>query len=210
MRVNQAACQAKQSGFTLVELAIVLVIIGLILGMAFKGKDLIDGAKVKSAQANINKIQAGMNIYFERYGSYPGDGCPAAATVPTCKAGVHNGAIAGANEIAGFWTVLTAAPPAGTNILPLAERTNPFGSVWTVAAGTVATNTATTNNYLVATALGNAAVDGRYVCAMDQKFDDGVPNTGTIRSNGGTIYTALTDCWAITTGAQSLSAQILP
>lgn len=34
--------QRSQTGFTLVELAIVLVVIGLILGMAFKGKDLID------------------------------------------------------------------------------------------------------------------------------------------------------------------------
>lgn len=47
----------KQSGFTLVELAIVLVIIGLILGMAFKGKDLIDGAKVKNLAAQYNKFE---------------------------------------------------------------------------------------------------------------------------------------------------------
>ena len=41
----------SQSGFTLVELAISLVIIGLVLGMTFKGRELIDGAKVKSVQA---------------------------------------------------------------------------------------------------------------------------------------------------------------
>ncbi|MBP9610124.1 MAG: type II secretion system protein, partial [Laribacter sp.] len=37
----------NQSGFTLIELSIVLVVIGLIIGMWFKGKDLIDSAKTK-------------------------------------------------------------------------------------------------------------------------------------------------------------------
>jgi prepilin-type N-terminal cleavage/methylation domain-containing protein len=77
MSIKQCKGHAKQTGFTLVELAIVLVIIGLILGMAFKGKDLIDGAKVKSLAAQYNKIQAAFNIYFEKYGAYPGDGCTA-------------------------------------------------------------------------------------------------------------------------------------
>ena len=64
-----------QHGFTLVELAIALVIIGLVLGMTFKGRELIDGAKVKSVQAQYGKISAAMNIFFEKYGFYPGDGC---------------------------------------------------------------------------------------------------------------------------------------
>lgn len=57
-----------QRGFTLVELAIALVIIGLVLGMTFKGRELIDGAKVKSVQAQYGKISAAMNIFFEKYG----------------------------------------------------------------------------------------------------------------------------------------------
>ncbi|MDQ5888705.1 MAG: hypothetical protein QG667_1999, partial [Pseudomonadota bacterium] len=67
----------RQTGFTLVELAIVLVVIGLILGMAFKGKDLIDSAKVKNLAAQYNKIVAASNTFYEKYGSYPGDGCSA-------------------------------------------------------------------------------------------------------------------------------------
>lgn len=46
----------QQSGFTLVELAIVLVVIGLILGMAFKGKDLIDSAKVKNMRRSTTRL----------------------------------------------------------------------------------------------------------------------------------------------------------
>lgn len=66
-----------QRGFTLVELAIALVIIGLVLGMTFKGRELIDGAKVKSVQAQYGKISAAMNIFFEKYGFIPVMAAPA-------------------------------------------------------------------------------------------------------------------------------------
>ena len=54
--------KTQQSGFTLVELAIlILVVIGLILGIAFKGKDPIDSAKVKTWQRKHNKLLPGAN-----------------------------------------------------------------------------------------------------------------------------------------------------
>jgi len=43
----------KQSGFTLIELAIVLVIIGLLLGGVLKGQELINSAKVKNMATDI-------------------------------------------------------------------------------------------------------------------------------------------------------------
>ncbi|WP_182075354.1 type II secretion system protein [Deefgea sp. CFH1-16] len=54
----------KKRGFTLVEMAIVLVIIGLILGAAFKGKDLIDSAKVKNMAAQVGKMQTAFKCLF--------------------------------------------------------------------------------------------------------------------------------------------------
>ena len=43
----------KQSVFTLIELAIVLVIIGLLLGGVLKGQELVNSAKVKNMATNI-------------------------------------------------------------------------------------------------------------------------------------------------------------
>jgi len=201
MSIKQCKGHAKQTGFTLVELAIVLVIIGLILGMAFKGKDLIDGAKVKSAQSSVSKIQAAMNVYFERYGAYPGDGCPAGATTPVACNAARNGLLTAAEGLRTF-PLLT-----GTNILSASDIRSPFGVNWAIAVGGAGATTAN-RNYLTLTTTATAAADIRLVCAMDQQFDDGVPGAGTIRSTG--VYAAApTDCWALT-GQASLSVQILP
>lgn len=62
----------NKKGFTLVELAIVLVVIGLLMGMAFKGKTLIESARAKADYQKINKIEAALNIYNSKYGTLPG------------------------------------------------------------------------------------------------------------------------------------------
>ncbi|OIP95084.1 MAG: prepilin-type cleavage/methylation domain-containing protein [Piscirickettsiaceae bacterium CG_4_9_14_3_um_filter_43_564] len=63
-----------QKGFTLVEIAIVLVIIGLLLGGVLKGQELIANAKVKNVNNDAQGIIAAMLTYQDRYGVLPGDG----------------------------------------------------------------------------------------------------------------------------------------
>ncbi|MFN3479863.1 MAG: type II secretion system protein, partial [Thermodesulfovibrionales bacterium] len=62
-----------QKGFTLVELAIVLVIIGIILGAVLKGQELINNAKVKRVYNQQREILAAMYTYYDKYGKFPGD-----------------------------------------------------------------------------------------------------------------------------------------
>jgi len=69
----------SDKGFTLVELAIVLVIIGLILAGIIKGQELITNAKIKRAYNTQKEIAAAVYTYFDRYQFYPGDD-PQAAT----------------------------------------------------------------------------------------------------------------------------------
>ncbi|MDR2104833.1 MAG: type II secretion system GspH family protein [Deferribacteraceae bacterium] len=54
-------------GFTLVELAIVLVIIGIIMGLALKGSSLIRGAKLRSEIRKIDKLQTALMAYINLY-----------------------------------------------------------------------------------------------------------------------------------------------
>jgi prepilin-type N-terminal cleavage/methylation domain-containing protein len=63
----------KTRGFTLVELAIVLVIIGIILGAILKGQELIDNAKVKRLQNDLKGLEAAIWTFYDRTGYFPGD-----------------------------------------------------------------------------------------------------------------------------------------
>lgn len=62
-----------QRGFTLVEIAIVMVIIGLLLGGVLKGQEIITNAKIKKLENEFNGITAAVYSYQDRYQAFPGD-----------------------------------------------------------------------------------------------------------------------------------------
>ena len=72
----------KQGGFTLVEIAIVLVIIGLLLGGILKGQELINNAKVRSVADRQNSLKAAWFGFIDRYNFIPGDSARARQLVP--------------------------------------------------------------------------------------------------------------------------------
>ncbi len=64
-----------EKGFTLVELAIVLVIIGLIMGAVLKGRDLIESAKIQKIYVQyIQGWELSVDNYLDRTGAVLGDG----------------------------------------------------------------------------------------------------------------------------------------
>lgn len=63
----------KQAGFTLIELSIVLVIIGLIVGGVLVGQDLIKAAEIRATIAQYEKYNAAMNTFRTKYNGMPGD-----------------------------------------------------------------------------------------------------------------------------------------
>lgn len=63
----------KQTGFTLVEIAIVLVIVGLLIGGVLKGQEMITNAKLKRVESDNAGIAAAMFSYQDRYLQLPGD-----------------------------------------------------------------------------------------------------------------------------------------
>jgi len=65
--------RSNNNGFTLVELAIVLVIIGIILGAILKGQDLIQNAKAKRVLNDLKGWEALLWTYYDRYGHLPDD-----------------------------------------------------------------------------------------------------------------------------------------
>lgn len=74
----------KQSGFTLIEIAIVLVIIGLLLGGVLKGQELITSARVRNIISTQDGIKAAYFGFQDRFRALPGDypGAQALANIP--------------------------------------------------------------------------------------------------------------------------------
>lgn len=62
------------AGFTLVEMAIVLVVIGLIVGGIFVGRDLVENARVRAQLTQIEKYSAAVKAFQLKYNNFlPGD-----------------------------------------------------------------------------------------------------------------------------------------
>lgn len=74
-----------QTGFTLVEIAIVLLIVGLLLGGVLKGQELIDSAKAKNLAQDLRSIPAMVHAYQDKFRALPGD--DAAAVRHLCSGG---------------------------------------------------------------------------------------------------------------------------
>ncbi len=89
------ALSKKQHGFTLVELAIVMIIIGLLLGGVLKGQQLISNAKVKGTISQLKAYQAAFYSFKDSYGAIPGDMRNANTRLQGCDAGNANSCLPG-------------------------------------------------------------------------------------------------------------------
>ena len=93
----------KHAGFTLVEISIVLVIIGLIIGAIMAGRTLVEAATLRAQLTQIEKYNLAVRTFKLKYGYVPGDMPQAAVqsfgfTVATTRPGVDsNGSVGRGN-----------------------------------------------------------------------------------------------------------------
>src|SRR5438445_754802 len=100
--------RSTQNGFTLVEIAIVLVIIGLLLGGVLKGQELINSAKAKSLVNDFRTISTAVYAYQDRFRFMPGDDPAAGQHVGGANASSPSGDARGNGLIGGNWNSTTA------------------------------------------------------------------------------------------------------
>lgn len=98
------------AGFTMIELAIVLMVMGIIAGAVFKGQDLLEAAKVRAVLNDFNRFKTAVTHYQETYSALPGDDPYASNHFGVdASSGNGDGIIAGDSEERSFWVHLFKA-----------------------------------------------------------------------------------------------------
>lgn len=179
----------KQAGFTLVEIAIVLVIIGLLLGGVLKGKEIIINAKVINVENSFTGISSAIYSYQDRYLSLPGDDSNAAArwtSVGDSEKGDSSGEIDGAfdsstkdTETRLFWLHLRNAKLVAGATNNQQQPTNAFGGLMG------ASNDNITNVNLSGIYVGFQNVPGKIASILETRSDDSNPVAGGIQATKG-------------------------
>jgi prepilin-type N-terminal cleavage/methylation domain-containing protein len=179
----------KQSGFTLIELAIVLVIIGLLLGGVLKGQELINSAKVKNMAADFKNVQVFIYGYQDKYKAIPGDDATATTHVNGTNNGNGNGVINGmwdsqttADESINFWqhVRLAGLAPGETAVnLTTYIPHNADGGIIGITNGTSTNNPIATlkGTYIVC----SSGILGKFAKQLDTNLDDGNTATGSVQ-----------------------------
>jgi prepilin-type N-terminal cleavage/methylation domain-containing protein len=184
----------KQTGFTLIELAIVLVIIGLLLGGVLRGQELINSAKVKNMARDFQNVQVYIYGYQDKFKALPGDDLHADTHLTNGKNG--SGTKLGDGVIDGDWKT-TSSPAASESELfwqhvrlaglapgptapgdPNYYPTNADGGhIGVQSVNGFAGPTGFNGAYVVC----SKGILGKFAKQLDTTLDDGTTDTGSVR-----------------------------
>jgi len=211
---------SRRSGFTLIELSIVLIIIGLLAAGILVGRDLIHASEIRAQISQVEKYKTAVSAFRLKYNCLPGD-CKEAVSLDLGTVnGNGNGYIESSvfgdidgPEVQGLWEELSNAAlidgryvsgsAVGVNspALKLTGRGNGgnvTGGLW--AAPFLehfdGTTFLTMDAWMLTTTAQGNIDAGVYVPAdtqaIDIKIDDGKPNTGAMRAGSGSFYVVCT------------------
>jgi prepilin-type N-terminal cleavage/methylation domain-containing protein len=183
----------KQAGFTLIEIAIVLVIIGLLLGGVLKGQELITSARVRNLISQQDGIKAAYFGFLDRFRALPGDYSLASTNIANVAAGANGN---------GNGQILTAVTDTIDEYIAVWDHLSKAGFIngsYTYAANPETPGTAPTSPYAryIQVIYDNAygagggalrhniktgnGIPSELLSEIDRKIDDGNPVTGVFQ-----------------------------
>ncbi len=208
----------KQQGFTLIEIAIVLLIIGLLLGGIMKGQSMINSARVRALANDLTGIEAAWISFQDRYRSLPGDfprasthilqgavdGDANARVDSVVEAGAVWQHLAGAGFITGNYDGAPVGALTDSGCIETTCPSNPFNGFYKISNSSNALGQANATHEL--TTGGNIPVEVMY--ELDLKIDDGAPNTGRLRAFNVAPHDACVanNEWSVVDGATDCAA----
>ena len=185
-----------QKGFTLVEIAIVLVIVGLLIGGVLKGQEMITNAKLKRVESDNAGLAAAMFSYQDRYLQLPGDDTqadtrfsiytdgtndPTTAEITGDGSGTVDGAWQGDATVAApnhesaiFWKHLRAAGLIPGDGDDATQPTNAYGGLIGIQNGALGISGHVT-------VFG--AIEGPIARILEARLDDGKPDSGRVQAD---------------------------
>ena len=215
----------KQRGVTLVEIAIVLVIIGLLLGGVLKGQELINNAKVRAMADRQSSLKVAWFSFVDRFQALPGDYVFASRSIPGARNGAGDGQLV-ENESPLVFQHLTGAgylrcpqcTETATSAVPGPANSliNTYGGVMGIFETTLYAFFGSTSTPILMSHTGSR-IPSNIASEVDRKIDDGLANSGDMvfndwipGSSNGTVGNCITsDPDASTTnGALAGSAQM--
>jgi len=166
----------RQAGLTLVEIAIVMVIIGLLIGGVLKGQTMIQNAKTKRIVKQAEELRAAIMSFYDKYGVYPGDENKAVIPIGADNEGDGDGQIEAAEQYEVFLDLqlaeLVSGDYNGTSDLP----NHAFGDQVTMYWVDPGPGTAK-HNFIFYNLPAEVCLE------IDTKYDDGNRNAGSISAN---------------------------
>jgi prepilin-type N-terminal cleavage/methylation domain-containing protein len=171
-------------GFSLIEVAIAVMVIGLIAGFALKGKELIRSARLRSTADQVNAFKIAVQGFTERYGALPGDFAAAREMISdSLQNGSGNGVISSVEDAKRFWQHLIASNLISAELVD-GYPTSKLGGYYTVSSNIadhpgiwIVLCGGTTDNKSFS---GTLSPEDGYI--IDKNNDNGDPTSGEIQA----------------------------